>query len=319
MRAVVYDRYGPPSVLRVEDVAVPQPGPGEVLVEVVAVSVNLSDWETLHGSPAYSRIGGLRRPARRILGSDIAGRVSALGPGVTAFSVGDAVYGDILQRKGGFAEYALAGVREIAPIPAGLSFAQAAALPQAAAIAAHGAALAAPGARMLINGAGGGSGALMIQLAVRAGARVTGVDNAGKQEFMRSVGAAATLDYRATDATRTGPYDVVVDLVATRSMFAYRRMLAPGGRFVMVGGTTRALLRAVTVGAVLGALSGRRLGMLAVHEGPASFAPVAQDVARGALQIPIDRTFTLEETAAALAHHGEGRAHGKVVVAVRDA
>jgi NADPH:quinone reductase-like Zn-dependent oxidoreductase len=111
VRAAVYDRYGPPDVLRVEDVPVPAPGPGQVLVEVAATSVNLSDWECLRGSPLYSRIGGLRSPAHRTLGSDIAGRVTAVGDGVTRFRPGDEVYGDNLALMGGFAEYAVAADR----------------------------------------------------------------------------------------------------------------------------------------------------------------------------------------------------------------
>src|SRR5690606_17477779 len=109
VRAVVYDRYGPPEVLRLsDDEPVPSPGRGQVLVKVVATSINLSDWETLRGTPLYSRIRGLRRPARRVLGSDIAGLVEAVGPGVTRFRPGDEVYGDNLWMKGGFGEYAVA-------------------------------------------------------------------------------------------------------------------------------------------------------------------------------------------------------------------
>src|SRR5690348_9287485 len=186
MRAVVYDRYGPPDVLRVEDVPTPSPTARQVLVRVVATSINLSDWESLRGSPAYARIGGLRRPARRILGSDIAGVVDAVGPGVTRFRAGDQVYGDNLRLKGGFAEYALAPESALAAKPAGLSFAQASTIPQAGAIALQGVRTAGAGRRVLINGAGGGSGSFAIQLCADAGAHVTGVDNAAKQEFMRS-------------------------------------------------------------------------------------------------------------------------------------
>src|SRR5690606_17604725 len=106
VKAVVYDRYGPPDVLRVEDIAVPSPRAGQVLVEIVATSVNLSDWESLTGSPGYARFGGLRAPRRRVLGSDIAGRVTGVGSGVTRFRIGDEVYGDNLELLGGFAEFA---------------------------------------------------------------------------------------------------------------------------------------------------------------------------------------------------------------------
>ena len=119
MRAVVYDRYGPPEVLRVDDVQTPSPAAGQVLVRVAATSVNLSDWETLRGSPLYARLGGLRSPARRTLGSDIAGWVDAVGQGVTRFRPGDEVYGDNLALKGGFAEYAVAAESALAHKPAG--------------------------------------------------------------------------------------------------------------------------------------------------------------------------------------------------------
>lgn len=135
MRAIVYDRYGAPDVLRLDDIATPTPGAGQVLVRVIATSVNLSDWEGLHGSPAYARVGGLFRPARRTLGSDIAGVVQAVGAGVTRFRVGDEVYGDNLTLKGGFADYAVAPEHALALKPAGLSFAEASTLPQSGAIA----------------------------------------------------------------------------------------------------------------------------------------------------------------------------------------
>ena len=318
MKAVVYDRYGTPDQLRVDDVPTPTPQDGQVLVEVVATSVNLTDWEALRGSPMYARFGGLLRPAHRILGSDIAGRVAAVGPNVTRFRVGDEVYGDNLARMGGFAEFAIADESALALKPAGLSFAEASTLPQAGAIASQAVARGSAGDRMLINGAGGGTGMFAIQLAVEAGIRVTGVDNVGKLEFMRSLGAEDVVDYRVEDFTRTGPYDLIVDLVAARSVFAYRRALAPGGRHLVVGGTARALLRVLTVGAALGAVSGAHLGVLAVRQGPAHFAPLAERCVAGDVRIHIDRQFALEETPAALAYHGAGRAVGKLVVAVGD-
>ncbi len=317
MRAIVYDRYGSPDVLRLGDIATPTPGRGQVLVRVIATSVNLSDWEALHGSPAYARFGGLFRPARRTLGSDIAGVVQAVGAGVTRFQLGDDVYGDNLALKGGFAEYAVAPEHALAAKPSQLSFAQAACVPQSGAIAAQAVARAKPGGRMLINGAGGGTGAFALQLAAAAGIHVTGVDNAGKLDFMRDLGAAEVIDYRTGDFTRTGPYDVIIDLVARRSVFAYRRALAPGGTYLIVGGTTRALLRVVTIGALIGAITGRRLGVLAVKLGPAHFSPLAERCIAGDVRIHIDRVFPLAQVPEALAYVGEGHALGKVVVEVR--
>lgn len=317
MRAAVYDRYGPPEVLRVDEVPVPVPGPGQVLVEVVATSVNLSDWECLRGSPFYARLGGLRYPARRTLGSDIAGRVQAVGEGVTRFRPGDEVYGDNLALMGGFAEYAVAAETALAPKPPGLTFAEASTIPQAGAIALQGTAGAAAGRRVLVNGGGGGSGSFAIQLAKRLGAHVTGVDNAAKLEFMRSLGADDVLDHRREDFTRNRQrYDLVVDLVASRSVFAYRRALAPGGRYRCVGGSVRALLRVVTIGSLAGLLTGRRLGVLVVRQGPDAFGPLADLCLAGEIGVHIDRTFGLDDVAAALAHVGEGRALGKVVVEI---
>lgn len=316
MRAVVYDRYGPPHVLKVERVPVPSPDANQVLVKIAATSVNLSDWECLRGTPLYARIGGLRAPARRVLGSDIAGRVEAVGSRVTRFRSGDEVYADNLYLKGGFAEYAVAPEAALAHKPEALTFAEASTLPQAAAIALQGTARAGPGRRVLINGAGGGSGSFAIQVAKQAGAHVTGVDNAGKLEFMLSLGADEVIDYRSRDFTQLEPYDLVLDLVAHRSVFAYRRALARGGRYLCVGGSVPAVLRVLTIGAFVGRITGRRLGVLGVKQGPARFEPLAERCVAGDVQIHIDRTFTLDEVPQALAHVGEGRALGKVVIGV---
>lgn len=302
-------------MLRVEDVPMPSPAAGQVRVRIVATSLNLSDWECLRGSPAYARIGGLRAPARRTLGSDIAGVVDEVGEGVTRFRPGDEVYGDNLALKGGFAEYAVAPEHALAQKPAELTFAEASTIPQAGAIARQGIKGAAAGRRILINGAGGGSGSFAIQLAKRLGAHVTGVDNAGKLDFMRLVGADDVIDYQRHDFTRTSrPYDVILDLVAHRSVFAYRRSLARGGTYRCVGGSVPTLLRLLTAGWLVGRLTGRTIGVLAVKEGPAHFEPLADLCATGQLTIHIDSTFTLEEVPAALARVGAGQALGKVVI-----
>ena len=315
MRAVVYDRYGPPESLRVDDLPTPSPSTNQVLLRVFATSINLSDWECLRGAPLYARLGGLRAPARRTLGSDVAGRVEAIGSGVTRFRVGDEVYGDNLQLKGGFAEYAVAPESTLAIKPAELTFAQASTIPQAGAIALQGTVGAGKNRRVLINGGGGGSGSFAIQLAKRLGAHATGVDNGGKLEFMRSLGADEVIDYQRDDFTRDRePYDLILDLVAHRSVFAYRRALAPGGRYRCVGGPVRALLRVLTLGAAAGLVTGRRLGVLAVREGPPHFEPLTEMCAAGDVSIHIDRTVGLDQVPGALAYVGEGHALGKVVV-----
>ncbi|HSP53850.1 MAG TPA: NAD(P)-dependent alcohol dehydrogenase, partial [Cryobacterium sp.] len=260
------------------------------------------------------RLWGLRSPRQRVLGSDIAGRGAASGAGETRFRVGDEVYGDNLSLMGGFAEYAVVPEKMLAHKPEGLTFAEASTLPQAGAIALQGMARVKSGQRVLVNGAGGGSGTFAIQLAALAGAHVTGVDNAGKLDYLRELGVDDAVDYRRTDFTRLEPFDLVLDLVAHRSVFAYRRALAPGGRYLCVGGGVPTLLGVGTIGAALGLVTGRRMGVLAVKEGPAHFMPAAELCVAGDLRIRIDRTFTLDEVPQALAYVVAGRVLGKVVV-----
>jgi NADPH:quinone reductase-like Zn-dependent oxidoreductase len=317
VRAVIYDRYGSPDVLRVDDVPVPSPTDGQVRVKIAATSINLSDWECLRGSPLHARLGGLRSPARRTLGSDIAGWVDTVGSGVTRFHPGDVLYGDNLALKGGFAEYTVAPETALANKPAELTFTEASTIPQAGAIALQGTDGAAVNSRVLINGAGGGSGSFAIQLAKRLGAHVTGVDNASKLDFMRSLGADDVIDYRSEDFTDPDePYDLILDLVAHRSVFAYRRALARGGRYRCVGGSVRTLLRVLTIGRLAGRLTHRSFGVLAVKQGPAHFQPLADLRVAGDIATRIDRTFGLDDVPAALAYVGEGHALGKVVVTV---
>jgi NADPH:quinone reductase-like Zn-dependent oxidoreductase len=313
VKAVVYTRYGSPDVLRLTEVDTPVPGDGEVLVRVRAVSLNLSDWETLTGKPLYSRFGGVLRPRRHILGSDIAGSVEAVGGGVTRFKPGDDVFADILSQMGGFAEYVAVPEKVLAPMPAGMSHEEAAALPQAGVIALQGIlekGRVQAGHQVLINGAGGGSGMYAVQLAKLHGATVTGVDNEEKQDFMRSVGADHVLDYRREDYTRTGHrYDLILDLAAYRAVSDYRRALTPDGRYFMVGGSVSTLLRVLVGG-------GRRIRVLAVRLGVNGVAPMADLCQAGKITTIIDRRFPLEEVPEALRYVGGGHAKGKVVVTV---
>lgn len=320
MRAWVYDRYGPPSVLRLEDVPIPTPSPNQVVVKVAAVSLNLSDWETLTGSPLYSRIGGWRRPKRRTLGSDIAGVVEAVGDEVTEVRPGHAVYTDNLGLKGGFAEYALAPERSLARIPDGLSMIDASTIPQAGPIALQGIAnqrTVTEGAHILIIGAGGGAGSFAVQLAKAAGAHVTAVDKGHKLDFLRQLGADEVIDHERQDVFAAGErYDHVLDLVAHRSVFAARRLLTKHGRYLAVGGTMNAVLQCALLGPIVGRATRRRVGMLAVRPGPDRFGPVAQRVLDGDLRVHVDRVLPLDHVPEALTLVGQGQARGKIVVTV---
>ena len=320
MKAVVYTRYGPPDVLRFTDVETPLPKDNEVLVEVHAVSLNGSDWEGLRGKPMYSRIGGPFRPRHHILGSDIAGRVEAAGRNTALFQPGDDVFADVLSYMGGFAEYVCVPESALARMPAGMTYEEAAALPQAGAIALQGIrdkGQVQPGQKVLINGSGGGSGMYAVQLAKLHGAEVTGVDNAEKLEFMRTLGADHVIDYTREDFTRTGhTYDVILDLAAHRSAFAYRGSLKPRGRYLYVGGSVATLMQVLLIGPLIGRAQGKKIRVLAVRLGAQHLAPIVELCQAGKIATVIDRRYRLSEVPEALRYLGEGHAKGKVVVIV---
>jgi NADPH:quinone reductase-like Zn-dependent oxidoreductase len=234
MRAVVHDNYGPPDVLRLEDVERPVPKEGEVLVKVHATTVNRSDTGYRAAKPFFSRVfTGLRRPKNRIPGMEFAGVVEAVGSAVTEFKIGDEVFGI---RSGAHAEYVC--VREqgaLAHKPAGLSFEEAAAAPDGViiALACLRKADSLEGKRILIYGASGSIGTASVQLAKHFGAHVTAVCNTKNVDLVRSLGADEVIDYERDDFTRNGKaYDVVFDAVGKHSFRRGRRSLKPGGLFI---------------------------------------------------------------------------------------
>jgi NADPH:quinone reductase-like Zn-dependent oxidoreductase len=317
MKAVVYTRYGSPDVLRFTDVEKPTPKDNEVLVKVQAVSLNGSDWEALRGKPAYARIGGPLRPRHHILGSDIAGRVEATGHTTTKFQPGDDVFADILNYMGGFAEYVCVPESALAPMPAGMTYEEAAALPQAGAIALQGirdTGQVQAGQKVLINGAGGGSGMYAVQLAKLGGAEVTGVDNPEKLEFIRSLGADHVIDYTRADFTRDGcRYDLILDLAAHHSALVYKGSLVPGGRYLYVGGSAATLLQVLLIGPLIGRAEGKKLRLLAVRSGAQRLAPLVELCQARKIATVIDRRYRLHEVPEALRYLGEGHAKGKLV------
>jgi NADPH:quinone reductase-like Zn-dependent oxidoreductase len=320
MKAIVYTKYGPPETLQLEEVAKPTPKDDEVLIKVRAVSVNRSDWEGLRGKPLYARIGGLLKPRHQRLGSDIAGRVEMAGRNIWRFQPGDEVFGDILPRLGGFAEYVCASESALALKPPSMTFEEVAAIPQAAVIALQGIrdrGQVQPGEKVLINGAGGGAGTFAVQLAKMYGAEVTGVDNYGKLDFMRSLGADHVIDYTREDFTKNGKqYDLILDIVAHRSVFAYKRALRPNGSYFLAGGSVATILQILFLGPWIRRTTGKKIRVLAVRPNIEDLDFMKELIEAGKVTPVIDRTYPLSEVPEAMGYVGEGHAQGKVVISV---
>ena len=244
MKAVVYEKYGSPDVLELREVETPAPKDDEVLVRIHAVSINDWDWALLPGTPLVTRLmSGLFSPRQTILGSDIAGRIEAIGKNVKRFKSGDEVFGDLSPRFGGFAEYVCAPETALALKPPAMTFVEAAAIPQAAMLAVQGLRDRGgiqSGQKLLINGAGGGVGTFALQIAKLYGAEVTGVDSAAKLDFMRSLGFDKVIDYTQEDFTVNGiHYDLILDVKTNRSVFDY----ASADIRVVSGGAPQEALR----------------------------------------------------------------------------
>jgi NADPH:quinone reductase-like Zn-dependent oxidoreductase len=319
MKAIVYTKYGPPDVLHLEEVEKPVPKDDEILVKVHAVSVNRSDWEGLRGEQ-FVRIGGLLKPGHQILGSDVAGRVEMAGREHSQFQPGDEVFGEMWGYHGGFAEYVCTRGTAWALKPAGLTFEQAAAIPQAGVIGLQGMrdkGQVQPGQRVLINGAGDGAGSFAVQLAKLYGAEVTGVDNTSKLDFMRSLGAEHVIDYTREDFTKNGKqYDLILDVIAHRSAFAYQRALKPNGSYFAVGGSLATVFQILLLGPWIRRFTSKNIRILAIQRNRNDLVSITELCEAGKVVPVIDRRYPLSETAEALRYLGEGHVKGKIVITV---
>lgn len=320
MKAIVYHTYGSPEVLRLQEIPKPIPKDNEVLVRVVAVSVNSWDWDLLRGEPIFIRMWGLFKPRYHILGSDIAGVVESVGPKVKKLKSGDEVFGDLSACGwGGFAEYVSAPEDSLAMKPANMTFEQAASIPQAGVLAYQGLfdyGNIKAGEKVLINGAGGGVGTFAIQIAKSIGAQITGVDSHDKLEMLKELGADYVLDYKKENFTKTGDqYDLIIDNVANRSLSDYKRALNPGGIFVMVGGSTSTILKAMIFSKLSSAVDNRKLKILA-HIPNKDLDSLTELYDSGAYQPILEKTYSLSETPEAMQLVGGGKAIGKVVISV---
>lgn len=320
MKAIVYSRYGTADVLQLAEVATPTPTDDEVLVKIHAVSINGADREGLIGRPFYVRIGGFFKPGNPILGSDIAGRVQAVGKNVTEFQMGDEVFGEIPGYHGGFAEYACAPEKNLLKKPASLTFEQAAAIPQGGVIAWRGICKEGnvqAGQQVLINGAGGSAGVFAVQLAKLSGTHVTAVDNTLKMDFLRALGADEVMDYTRVDFTKNGKqYDLILDVVAHRSAFGSARALKPNGTYFFTGGSVGTLFQILLFGSLIKKSQNRNVHLLVVPQNRADLDALTQLIEAGKIKPVIDRQFPLEQVPEAMRYVAEGRAKGKVVITV---
>ncbi len=319
MKAVVLERYGTPDVLELRDVAKPVPKANEVLVRVHAASVNDWDWGLLQGTPFMSRIFfGLLRPKVRIIGGDIAGRVEAVGGDVRAFEPGDEVYGDLcMSGFGAFAEYACAPEACLAHKPAGMTFEQAAAIPQAGMLAVQGlidVGRIQSGQKVLLNGAGGGVGTFALQIAKLYEAEVTVVDKPGKLDMLRAMGADHVIDYLEEDFTKGGKdYDLILDVKTNRAPFAYARALNPDGTYVTVGGNTSRLLQALVLGPLMSRLYGKHVRIVTLK--PNKDLVYMNNLFEAGKLVPvIDGPYKLADVPEAFRLFGTGDHKGKIVI-----
>jgi NADPH:quinone reductase-like Zn-dependent oxidoreductase len=320
MKALLYDNGGTREFLEIREIEKPAPKKNEVLVGVHAVSIKDWDWGLVQNEGIIRMIGGLFR-SEKIIGSDIAGRVVCVGDEVKRFQPGDAVFGDLSRLGvgfGGFAEYVCAPESALARKPECMTFEQAAAIPEAGTLAyqcllARGPLK--PRQKVLINGAGGGVGTFAIQTAKVHDVEVTGVDLAEKLDLMRSIGCDHVIDYQKEDFTKRGErYDLILDTKTNRSPFDYARALNPGGTYVTVGGTSRAL-QVVLLGPWIGRLS--RKNFLVVKLKPNQGLPYLCELFEAGKLVPvIDGPYRFTEVREAFRRYGVAEHKGKVVVTI---
>ena len=320
MKAFTYSKYGSPDVLELRELEKPVPKENEVLIKVFAVSINDWDLGLLQGIPFVNRlINGVVKPKRKILGSDIAGRIEAVGKNVKRFKPGDEVFGDLTNTWGGFAEYVCADENALAKKPAGMTYEQAASIPQAGMLAVQGLidkGQIQSGSNILINGAGGGVGTLGLQIAKQYDAEVTGVDNSGKLELMSSLGFDHVIDYIKEDFTQKGiQYDLILDAKTNRSVFSYLRSLKRGGKYVTVGGSNFRLLQAFILGPLIKKISGKQVHVVALKPNK-DLEYMIGLFESGKMKPVIDGHYKLDEVPEAFRLFARGEHKGKIVITI---
>ena len=320
MKAIVYHKYGTPDALELTEVDKPIPKDDEVLIKVHAVSIN--DWDSglLNGDFINRMLNGLRKPKRKILGSDIAGRIDSIGKNITQFKPGDEVYGDLSGRWGGFAEYVCAQEKTLALKPSTMSFEEAAAIPQAAMLAVQGLidkGKIKQGQKLLINGAGGGVGTFGIQIAKLYGVEATGVDSTSKLDMLRSMGFDHVIDYTKEDFTKNGKcYDLILDVKTNRSMFDYARALCPNGAYVTVGGSIGRLIQSLLLAPLIRIIQKKHLHIVALKTNK-DLAYMSDLFKAGKIKCVIDGPYRLDEVPEAFRLFNKAGHKGKIVITIK--
>ena len=315
MKAIVYAKYGPPEdVLEYKEVEKPTPKDNEVLVKIYAASICWADEAAVRGKPFLVRAThGLLKPKNKILGTDIAGQVEAVGGNVKQFKPGDEVFGDIGEWGfGAFAEYVSVPENALALKPVNITYEEAAAVPQYALVALQGLrdeGQIQPGQKVLINGASGGIGTFAVQIAKSFGAEVTGVCSTRNLDMVRSIGADHVIDYTQEDFTQNQQgYDLILDIVANRSISDYTRALSTKGNYVAV---------AFKPGAMFGrATEGKKVSQLSHKPNVEDLVYMKELIEAGKVVPVIDSRYPLSEVAEAIRHYGVGHPSGKVVITV---
>ena len=322
MKAIIYNKYGGIEALQMKEVEKPSPKDNEVLVKVHAVSINDWDWGKLDGNSLFNRLfSGLWKPRHQILGSDIAGRIEAVGKDVHQFQKGDEVFGDLSGKWGGFAEYVCANEKVLVRKPSAMTFEEAAAIPQAAMLAVQG--LIDKGniqneQQLLINGAGGGVGTFGLQIAKLYGATITVVDSSSKLDMLLSLGADKVIDYAKEDFTKNGlRYDLILDVKTNRSIFHYLRALNPNGIYVTVGGSLSRLFQTFILMPLISIFSKKKVRIVVLKPNK-DLEYMNELFQAGKIKPIIDGYYNLEEVPNAFRLFSKAGHKGKIVISVED-
>jgi NADPH:quinone reductase-like Zn-dependent oxidoreductase len=325
MKAFIYTKYGPPDVLQLIEVEKPTPKEDEVLVKVLAASVNQYDWHLLTADVFLVRLmgGGLLKPKNTKVGADMAGRVEAVGSNIRQFRPGDEVFGDVAPWGGGsFAEYVAVPESALALKPANLSFEEAAAVPIAAITALQGLrdqGQIQPGQKVLIQGASGGVGTFAVQIAKSFEVEVTAVCSTRNLDMVRSIGADHVIDYTQEDFTQNGQqYDLILAVNGYHPISAYQRALSPKGIYVMAGGTMAQIFQAMLLGPRMSKTEGKKLRDVSAKASQKDLVILKELIEADKVVPVIDKKYSFSEIPDALRYLGEGHARGKVVITVDD-